>query len=79
MIHPIMLIFSTTNLSFMKRPFFKISCLIGILVILIGASCSKTVVVHQNQQSYNDYKAHKYKKLENKTKPSKYSKKKKKW
>ena len=49
------------------------------MILGITFSCNKTVIVHQNEQSYNDYKAHKYKKLENKTKPSKYSKKKNKW
>ena len=45
--------------------------LISALLLLLFVplqSCTKTVYVHQQQQSYNDYKAHKYKKVKNKTK-----------
>lgn len=51
----------------------------ALLLTFVGPlqSCTKTVYVHQQQQSYNDYKAHKYKKVKNKTKwPNRKKKKK---
>jgi len=44
------------------------------LILIFCWGCSNTVYVHQNQQSYNDYKVYKYKKIENKTKKPNYSK-----
>lgn len=55
------------------RHFFKYSkklLLPGLFVLslLLSTACTKTVYVHQQQQSYNDYKAQKYSKVKDKTK-----------
>lgn len=45
--------------------------IIWLLLLVMGSglgACTRTVYVHQNQQSYNDYKAHKYNKVNDKTK-----------